>query len=515
MPENARRTLDPATLEVLSHALAGIADEMGVLLIHGAFSPNIKERRDCSTALFRADGRLVAQAAHIPVHLGAMPDSVRAIMGLDPTPGDTFILNDPYRGGTHLPDITLVSPLAHEGRIVAYAASRAHHDDVGGSTPGSMPAGARSVYQEGIVIPPVRIVRGGETVEDVLSLILANVRTPRVRRADLRAQMAANAIAQTRLEELIERRGPHLVFSGMDELIAYAERRARAVIRELPDGVYEAEDYLEGDGVTEEDLTIRARVQIAGDSVQVDFEGTAPAGPGNFNCPLSVTKSAVYFVFQCLMGEDIPQNHGTYAPISLRVPHGCLINATAPSAVAAGNVETSRRIADVVTQALSGAIPSIPGQDEGTMNNVTIGGAEFTYYETIGGGAGASQERDGESGVHTGMTNTLNTPIEVLETELPVRVERYELRRDSGGEGEHRGGEGVVRSIRLLAPATVSIISDRRKYGPRGIHGGGDGAPGENRLNGDVLPSKVTRRVEEGDVLTIITPGGGGYGQPR
>lgn len=443
-----------------------------------------------------------------------MPDSVRAVLDLDPGPGDTFILNDPYRGGTHLPDITLVSPLAHDGHIVAYAASRAHHDDVGGSTPGSMPAGAHTIYQEGIVIPPVRIVHAGEQIEDILNLILANVRTPTVRRADLRAQMAANAIAQARLDELMERRGADQVLAGMEELIAYAERRARAVIADLPDGSYQAEDFLEGDGATDEDLAIRARVEIAGDSACVDFAGTAPAGPGNFNCPLSVAKSAVYFVFQCLMGEDVPQNHGTYAPITLQVPDGCLINASPPSAVAAGNVETSRRIADTVVLALSQAIPSLPGGDEGTMNNVAIGGANFAYYETIGGGAGATEDHDGESGVHTGMTNTLNTPIEALETELPVRVERYELREGSGGEGKHRGGEGVIRAIRLLEPVTVSILSDRRRHGPRGVCGGGDAAPGENRLNDDVLPSKVTRRLAAGDLLTIITPGGGGYGRP-
>jgi N-methylhydantoinase B len=506
--------LDPVTLSVLASALAGIAEEMGAVLIRGAYSSNIKERRDCSTALFDGRGRMVAQAEHIPVHLGAMPEAVAAIMRHDPRPGDVFAINDPYSGGTHLPDITLVSPVAPRGEIIGYAVTRAHHSDVGGMRPGSMPSDSREIYQEGIIIPPLRLVRGGEYVDDILDFILANVRTPEIRRGDLRAQIAANRIAEERVGELIERRGEEIVLAAFDEVISYTERRTREAIRELPDGVYRAEDFLEGDGTVDEDIPIRATVRIADDSISIDFAGTADSVRGNVNCPLPVTRSACYFALRVLLPKDVPANAGTYAPLEIRAPEGSLVNAKSPSAVVAGNVETSNRIADAVLAALSEAA-TLPAQGQGTMNNTIIGGPGWTYYETIGGGQGASDKGPGPSGVHVGMSNTLNTPIEAFELEYPMRVERYELLYGSGGEGEHQGGDGIVRSVRVLEPASLSLLTDRRRHPPRGANGGKPGKVGENLLNEEKLPPKVGRELEKGDVVTVRTPGGGGYGQAR
>ena len=513
-----KRSLDPVTLSVLASALSGIAEEMGAVLIRGAYSSNIKERRDCSTALFDARGRMVAQAEHIPVHLGAMPEAVAAVMKRDPVPGDVFALNDPYSGGTHLPDITLVSPVAIEGEIVGYAVTRAHHSDVGGMSPGSMPSSSREIYQEGVIIPPVRLVSGGEYVDEVLDLILANVRTPALRRGDLRAQIAANRIAQARLSELMERRGKETVLTAFDEVISYTERRTREAIRALPNGEYEAEDVLEGDGTTDRDIPIKASVTIDGGSMTMDFTGTSEAVAGNVNCPLPVTRSACYFALRVLLPEDVPANAGTYAPLEILAPEGSLVNAKSPSAVVAGNVETSNRIADVVLAALAGFAPEeIPAQGQGTMNNLIIGGRRgggWTYYETIGGGQGASAKGPGPSGVHVGMSNTLNTPVEAFELEYPMRVERYELLYNSGGAGEQRGGDGLVRSVKVLEPATLSLLSDRRRHPPQGAQGGEPGDTGKNLLNGEELPPKTSRELEEGDVVTIHTPGGGGYGAP-
>ena len=505
--------LDPVTLSVLASALAGIAEEMGAVLIRGSYSSNIKERRDCSTALFEAKGRMVAQAEHIPVHLGAMPEAVAAIMERGPEPGDVFAINDPYSGGTHLPDITLVSPIApgETGDIIGYAVTRAHHSDVGGMRPGSAPSDSREIFQEGIIIPPVRLVQGGEYVEDVLDLLLANVRTPTIRRGDLRAQIAANQIAETRTRELVERRGLETILAAFDEVISYTERRTREVVRELPDGEYSAEDFMEGDGTTDEDIPIRARVIIEGDSMTIDFSGTADAVRGNVNCPLAVTRSACYFALRVLLPGDIPANAGTYAPLDITAPKGSLVNAQSPSAVVAGNVETSSRIADTVLAALSGAA-TLPAQGQGTMNNLIIGGSGWTYYETIGGGQGASEIGPGPSGVHVGMSNTLNTPTEAFELEYPMRVERYELLYDSGGDGERRGGDGIVRSVKVLEPASLSLLTDRRRHGPRGLEGGESGKVGRNLLNDEELPPKVSREIEDGDVVTVQTPGGGGYG---
>jgi len=504
--------LDPVTLSVLASALAGIAEEMGAVLIRGSYSSNIKERRDCSTALFDARGRMVAQAEHIPVHLGAMPEAVAAIRRRNPEPGDVFAINDPYSGGTHLPDITLVSPVALEGAILGYAVTRAHHSDVGGMRPGSAPSDSREIYQEGIIIPAVRLVRGGDYVDDVLDLLLANVRTPAIRRGDLRAQIAGNQIAEERVGELIERRGKEIVLAAFDEVISYTERRTREVIRDLPDGEYRAEDFMEGDGTADEDIPIRVKVHIKDDSMSIDFSGTSPAVRGNVNCPLAVTRSACYFALRVLLPGDVPANAGTYAPLDITAPKGSLVNAQSPSAVVAGNVETSSRIADTVLSALSGAAP-LPAQGQGTMNNLVIGGAGWTYYETIGGGQGASHKGPGPSGVHVGMSNTLNTPTEAFELEYPMRVERYELLYGSGGGGEYRGGDGIVRSVRVLEPASLSLLTDRRRHGPRGVEGGEPGRVGRNLLNDEELAPKVSRELEAGDVVTVETPGGGGYGR--
>ncbi len=535
-------TLDPITLSVLRSALAGIAEEMGTVLVRSAYSSNIKERRDCSAALFDAQGRMVAQAEHIPVHLGAMPESVAAVMARGPVPGDVWILNDPYTGGTHLPDVTLVSPVDVGGEVVAYAVTRAHHSDIGGMSPGSMPADSRDLWQEGLIIPPVRLT------EDVLTLICANSRTPRLRRGDFRAQVSANGVAQRRIGELVGRLGLDVLRAGFGEVLAYAERRTRDALRRLPDGVYRAETELEGDGVTDADIPIRVAVTVSGDSARIDFTGTSGAVAGNVNCPLAVTRSACYFALRVLLPEDVPACAGTYAPLTIDAPEGSLVNARPPHAVVAGNVETSQRIADAVLRALS-QVADVPAAGAGTMNNTVIGGRGWTYYETVAGGQGASSRGDGPSGVHVGMTNTLNTPIEALELEYPMRVERYELAAGSGGEGLHRGGDGVVRAIRVLEDASVNLLTDRRRHAPPGLAGGEPGAVGRNVLEepgghadpgddaepedntGDPvdqthrilrttpdgardLPPKTSLAVPAGAVVTLVTPGGGGWGPP-
>jgi N-methylhydantoinase B len=503
--------MDPVTLSVMASALSGIAEEMGAVLVRGAYSANIKERRDCSAALFDADGHMVAQAEHIPVHLGAMPEAVAAVIARAPEPGDVFVINDPFTGGTHLPDLTLVSPLAHEERVVGFAVTRAHHSDVGGMRPGSMPADSRDIYQEGLVIPPVRLVSAGETVDDVMQLLLANVRTPHVRRGDLRAQLAANRVAQERLDELIARRSESVVLDAFSAVLAYAERRAREAIAHLPDGTYVAEGEIEGDGFADNDIPLRAEVTVSGEEMRIDFTGSAPQVPGNVNCPLAVTRSACYFALRVVLPGDVPANAGTYATLTIEAAEGLVVNARRPAAVVAGNVETSQRIADTVLLALAQAT-DLPAQGQGTMNNLVMGGADWTYYETIGGGQGASARGPGPSGVHVGMSNTLNTPIEALELELPLRVERYELVYGSGGDGAQPGGDGIERSVRALEPATLSVLTDRRRHSPQGAAGGGEGAPGANRLDGEDLPAKATREIGAGQVVTIVTPGGGAHG---
>ena len=514
--------LDPVTLEILRNRLEGIAEEMGQVLIRGAYSPNIKERQDCSTALFDAAGRMIAQAEHIPVHLGAMPEAVAAVRERDPAPDEAYILNDPFAGGTHLPDVTVVSTIAPAGEIVGYAVTRAHHADVGGGTPGSMPAGATEIYREGLRIPGVRIVADGEIDEDILEFVLANVRNPEERRADLRAQLAANRRGERRIGALLDESGRNRLENAFDAVIDYSRARTEAEIAAIPDGTYEATDVLEGDGVSEDDIPIVATVTVDDTTVSVDFAGTAPQVAGNMNAPLSVATSAVYFVVRAVTDPEIQPNQGCYDPIDVEAPEGSLLNPTPPAAVVGGNVETSQRVTDVVLAAFSEALPAtVPAQGQGTMNNTIIGSQRgdgaaegFTYYETIGGGDGASPTVDGMDGVQVGMTNTLNTPIEALETEHPLSVERYALRPGSGGDGRHRGGLGIERSVTVETAAVVSLLTERRRHAPQGAAGGDPGATGENLIDGDPVPAKTTVEVEAGTTITVRTPGGGGYGDP-
>ena len=503
--------LDAVGLEVMGQAFASIAEEMGLVLVHSALSPNIRERRDSSAALFDAGGEMIAQAAHIPVHLGALADAVAAVRACDPRPGELFILNDPYAGGSHLPDLTLIGAIDIAGNIGGYSVVRAHHSDVGGMTPGSMPAGARDLYQEGIVIPPTRFT------PDVEQLLLANVRTPAMRRGDLAAQRAAVERGATGLHALAERHGWNALADASRELRDYAERRTRAVLRRLPvGGAMSASDCLEGDGISDRDIVIRVQLRIDDGVLHADFTGTDAAVPGNVNCPLAVARSAVLFVVRTLLADDVPMNGGVARAIVIHAPDGCLINARRPSAVAAGNVETSQRIADTVFRALAAGGCPVPAQGQGTMNNVTFGGSgtdAWTYYETIGGGQGASSGANGPSGVHVGMSNTRNTPIEVLELEHPLRVRTYALRRDSGGSGRWVGGDGVIREFQALAPMEATVLSERRRHGPSGSAGGADGRPGANMLNGRDIRSKCTQRLAEGDILRLETPGGGGWGK--
>jgi N-methylhydantoinase B len=496
--------LDPIALQVLIGGLRAACDEMGATLIRSAYSANIKERRDCSTALFDAAGELVMQAEHIPVHLGSMPDAVAAVLDEEQRPGGAWILNDPYRGGTHLPDVTLISPVFFAGELLGFAASRAHHADIGGPTPGGMPAFSRSLEEEGVVIPPTRV--DDAELERLASLM----RSPRQRLADLRAQQAANRIGEARLTELARRHGDGHLRAGMDEILAYAERRTRAALASLPDGTYGAEDVLEDDREgAERDVLLRVEATIAGDSLRLDFAGTDPAVDGNLNCPLSVTKSAAFFAVRVLTDPDAPPSAGTHRPIEVLAPPGCLLNARFPAAVAAGNVETSSRVADLVIAALGGARP-VPAQGQGTMNNLTLASEDFTYYETLGGGQGACADADGPSAIHVAMSNTLNTPVEALEAEFPLRVRELSVRRGSGGDGGHRGGDGIVREIEALAPMRFTLISERRRRPPRGRGGAGDGKSGSNTLNGEPLGSKAEGDLRPGDRLRIETPGGGG-----
>jgi N-methylhydantoinase B len=486
-------------LQVIGSALRAVCEEMGAALIRSAFSANIKERRDCSTALFDDRGRMVAQAEHIPVHLGAMPDAVAAVAAHDPGPDDVFVLNDPFAGGTHLPDITLVSRTA-----LGYAVTRAHHADVGGVEPGSMPATSRTLADEGVVIPPTRL--DAETLDD----LVGPMRNPDERRGDLRAQLAAQALARRRIDELCARYGSTRVRGAMDELYAYSERVVRAGIAELPDGSFEAADVLEAD---DGELAIRVRVTVAGDEIKVDFAGTDPQHGGNLNCPIAVTRSACYFVVRCLTDPDVPASGGAFAPVAVRAPEGSLVNARAPAAVAAGNVETSSRIVDAVFAAFGEAI-AVPARGQGTMNNVTLGNDRFTYYETIGGGQGACPDADGPSAVHVAMSNTLSTPAEALELAYPIRVERHALRLGSAGKGARRGGDGVVRELRVLEACRLSLLTERRAHPPAGANGGEPGRPGRNLVNGREVAAKATLDLEAGDIVRIETPGGGGYGSP-
>src|SRR5437667_340285 len=508
-------SLDAVGLEVMGHAFVSIAEEMGLVLIHSAVSPNIRERRDCSAALFDADGELIAQAAHIPVHLGALAESVAAVRALHPPPrgGELFLLNDPYTGGSHLPDLTVIGAIAGEDgaggtRLAGFSVVRAHHSDVGGVQAGSMPAGAREIFAEGVVVPAVRFT------PEVERFLLANVRTPAARAADLAAQRAAVERGADGLRALAARYGWADTRAAARDLMAYAERRTREALRPFEATGLVATDWLEGDGVDDVDLPIVVRVDVRDGVFHADFAGTAPAARGNVNCPLAVARSAVLFVVRTLLPEDVPTNGGVQRAVRVTAPPGCLVNARFPSAVAAGNVETSQRIADTVFLALAAGGISVPAQGQGTMNNVTFGGAGggWTYYETIGGGQGASHGAPGPSGVHVGMSNTRNTPIEVLEMEYPLRLKAYGLRRSSGGVGRWSGGDGVIREFEALAPMQASILAERRRHAPRGAAGGRDGARGSTCLNGAPLAPKVSVSLEPGDVLRVETPGGGGWG---
>jgi N-methylhydantoinase B len=501
-------SVDPITLQVLIGGLRAICDEMGAALIRSAYSANIKERHDCSTALFDAAGELVMQAEHIPVHLGSMPDAVAAVLGDDQRRGEAWILNDPYRGGTHLPDVTLISPVFVGDEPFGFAASRAHHADIGGPTPGGMPADSRTLDEEGVVIPPTRA-----TAEE-LERLAHQMRAPRQRLADLRAQAAANRIGERRLAELAERHGAATLRQGMDAILAYSERRTRAALAALPDGTYAAEDVLEDDGRgAERDVFLRVEATITGETLRLDFTGTDEQVDGNLNCPLSVTRSAAFFAVRVLTDPEAPPSAGAHRPIEVVAPAGCLLNARYPAAVVAGNVETSSRVADLVIAALAGARP-VPAQGQGTMNNLTLANDEFTYYETLGGGQGACPDADGPSAIHVAMSNTLNTPVEALETEFPLRVRELSVRRGSGGDGAHRGGEGIAREVEALAPMRYSLIAERRRHAPRGRDGGGDGHPGRNLLDGETLPSKASGELAPGQRLRVETPGGGGHGRP-
>jgi N-methylhydantoinase B len=564
-------TLDPIELQVMTGALRAACEEMGAALIRAAHSPNIKERRDCSTALFDAQGQMVMQAEHIPVHLGSMPAAVAAVLGENHSRGDSWILNDPFAGGTHLPDITLITPvlaartttsdgIARSSRmkmpegtrgpdggspLLGFAVSRAHHADVGGRVPGSMPADSRMLAEEGVLISP------RPATPEAIDQIVAQMRQPEERRADLRAQLAANRIGAQRLRELAQGVGLARLREAFDSVLDYAERRTRACLMALPDGVHSAQDTLEA---IEGDLVLRLRATVAGERLLLDFTGSAPQHAGNLNCPLAVTSSACYFAVRVLTDPDIPPSAGAYRPVEIRVPEGCLLNALPFSseeggpdpgagwsdpdaswsgseagwsdskaggpdpkiggsgyapAVAAGNVETSSRVADLVLAAFGRAL------GQGTMNNLTLGNAGFSYYETIGGGQGACPDADGPSAVHVAMSNTLNTPIEALERELPLRVCEYALRRGSGGAGAHRGGDGAIRELEALREMSFSLITERRRHPPPGAHGGQPGARGRNLLDGHELPGKVTGVLSAGQRLRIETPGGGGDGSIR
>ena len=528
--------MDPIKLELYKNMLTSVAEEMGVTLRRTAFSPNIKERLDFSCAVFDNTGKMVAQAAHIPVHLGSMPLSVlAAIAHTEMVPGDMIALNDPYRGGTHLPDITLVAPVfpddtekSAKRRPIFFVANRAHHADVGGMSPGSMPI-ATSVIQEGIRIPPVKLIRGGELNTDLWELILANVRTPGERRGDIEAQLAANRVGERRLTEMVAKYGTEEITAYMEELRAYASRRVRARLREIPDGRYVYADVLDNDGIVDEPIEIRVAIEIEDDTAIVDFTGTAPQARGSVNAIYAITLSAVFYTFRCIAGADVPANGGCLDPIQVIAPEGSVVNAKFPAAVAGGNVETSQRIVDVLLGALAQACPDqIPAASSGTMNNLTIGGydvsrgKEFTYYETIAGGMGARPNRDGIDAVHTHMTNTMNTPIEAIETNYPMQVVAYGIRHGTGGAGKFRGGAGVVRALRMLTDAEVTILSERRTRGPYGLQGGAPGQPGYNVLISDgeerPLSGKVSISTREGDIIRIETPGGGGffnYGPPK
>jgi N-methylhydantoinase B len=521
---------DPVTLEVYRHLFAAVAEEMGAVLRRSACSANIKERRDYSCAVFDAAGAMVAQGRNIPVHLGSMPASVAAaISEVRPGRGDLVILNDPFRGGTHLPDVTLVAALVAAGAEQPswYVASRAHHADIGGASPGSMPL-ARDLIQEGLVIPPVLWSRAGEPVASTRKLILANVRTPEERLGDLAAQEASVRVGLARLDEMLASRGAGEVTAYAGHLLARAERTMRALLGRLPDGTFHFADVMDDDGLGGGPYAIKVALRLAGEQAEADFTGTAAAAAGGINAVPAIVRSAVYYAFRSSLPAETPDNAGLYRPLTVRIPPGSLLDPPAGSAVAAGNVETSQRLVDVILGALGQALPGgVQAASQGTMNNLALGGvdgrsgAPFTYYETLAGGHGGRPDGPGLSARHSHMTNSLNTPVEALEHALPVRVERYAVRRGSGGAGRHAGGDGIIRTLRFLCEAEVTVLSERRTTRPWGLAGGEAGAPGHNRLlpigGGPPapLPAKFTRRFAAGEALEIATPGGGGWGEPE
>ncbi len=484
--------MDAIGLQVVTGALRAACEEMGGVLVRAAHSSNIKERRDCSTALFDPRGEMVMQAEHIPVHLGAMPAAVAAVLDEDHAPSQSWVLNDPYAGGTHLPDITVITPAFHGDELLGFAASRAHHADVGGRLPGSMPADSKTLDEEGVVIAP-RVLD-----DEAIDELAERMRQPAERRADLRAQLAANRVGVARLEAF----DPETLREAFAAVLDYAERRTRACLAELPDGERTARDVLEAaDG----DLELAVTAIVDGDELTLRFDAP-PQHEGNLNCPLAVTRSAAYFAVRVLTDPDIPPSAGAYRPVTVEAPEGSLLNARPPAAVVAGNVETSSRVADLVLGAFGRAL------GQGTMNNLTLGNERFTYYETLGGGQGACPGADGPSGVHVAMSNTLNTPVEALEQTFPLRVTRYELRRGSGGAGRFTGGDGVIREVEALEDMTWSLLTERRRHAPAGADGGSDAAPGRNLVAGEEVAPKATGELRAGERLRLETPGGGGHG---
>jgi N-methylhydantoinase B len=511
--------MTPASLNIFSSRLGAVCAEMGLVLRNAAFSPNIRDRLDFSCAVFDLRGDLCAQAAHIPVHLGSMAFAMRDIVaGLDWQPGDQVVLNDPYLGGTHLPDVTVVAPVFVDGVLRAFVANRAHHADIGASSPGSMPISA-TLGEEGLVIPPMHLLRADRFVEALRERIVSATRNRAESEGDFSAQVAANRAGVARLRQLIGRYGAATFAGAVAALNDYAERLARAALADIPHGSYRFSDVLDDDGQGNRDIPIRLRLDVDADGVLADFSGTAAQVAGNVNCPLAVAAAAVYYVFRCLMPAQTPACAGAFRPIRLQAPVGCLLNACKPAAVAAGNVETSTRVVDVVLGALAAAIPArVPAASHGSMNNLAMGhagdGRHWDYYETIGGGMGAGRDGGGLSAVQTHMTNTLNTPVEVLEGRFPLRVLRYARRAGSGGAGRRQGGDGLIREFEFLAPAHFTLLTERRGHAPWGIAGGGDAQPGRNLLNGRELPAKCEGELVAGDRLRIETPGGGGYGDP-
>ncbi|MES9835131.1 MAG: hydantoinase B/oxoprolinase family protein [Candidatus Thiodiazotropha sp.] len=511
--------MDAVELSIFASRLEAVCDEMGAVLRNAAFSPNIRDRLDFSCAVFDAKGELCAQAAHIPVHLGSMAYAMAQIVAkVEWQEGDMVVLNDPFMGGTHLPDVTLIAPLFHTGRLTAFLVNRAHHADIGASSPGSMPV-SHTLDQEGRVIPPGRLVRGGAVDGDFLASIIRDNRNPGESEGDFAAQISANRSGLKRLARLIDEWGRDPFLAGLDALNAYAERLAREALKQIPPGEYRFKDLMDDDGQGNSDIPIRVRLVVEPDRILVDFSGTADQVPGNINAPLSVAAAAVFYVFRCLMPPQTPACAGSFRSIELRVPPGCLLNARRPAAVAAGNVETSTRVVDAVLGALARVLPDeIPAASHGSMNNLAMGSVSgelrWDYYETVGGGMGAGKRGGGLHGVQTHMTNTLNTPIEVIEARFPVRVVDYRLRRGSGGGGIRPGGDGLVRRFKFLAPTQVTLLTERRRHRPWGCAGGEPGAAGSNTHNGNSLPAKVTLQVETGDEIAIETPGGGGWGAP-